>query len=136
MRRFIPAILLLVLVVLAGLFALLSWHQAHETTAAGLYDCSSTLSVKPRTLVLSCADANTEITDVSWSNWGQSTAFATGTARWNDCTPSCAAGTWREEATTAWAYRVVGGHYTRVDGDNTHLFAAGPFDAAPYPPAG
>ena len=103
MRRYIPVILLAVLVVLAGLFALLSWHQAHETTAAGLYDCSSTHTVKPHTLVLSCANANAnaKITNVSWTNWGQPTAFATGTARWNDCASSCAAGTWREQPTTA-----------------------------------
>ena len=51
------------------------------------------ISAKPTGLVLSCADANTSLETLKWSTWGKSTAKATGIFAGNDCSPTCAAGT-------------------------------------------
>jgi hypothetical protein len=53
---------------------------------------------------VSCADANTEFTNLHWIDWGAETAYATGEARWNDCTPTCVAGHWHSEPATFWAW--------------------------------
>lgn len=133
MRRSIPYILLLVLTVAAGSFALLSWNQAHESSVS-IFDCSHTSLVAPSSLVLTCADANTQVKDLQWNSWGNATATATGTATWNDCTPDCASGKWKSEFATISAYRIRDGHYTRVNGSNQHVFGGGPFEAMTYPP--
>ncbi len=135
MRRYIPYTLLLVLTLLAGTFALLSWHQAHESSVS-IYDCSTTSSVAPSSMVLTCADANTLVKNLRWSGWGQPTATATGVGSWNDCTPDCASGKWKSAPVTISAYRIRHGHYTRVNGTNQHLFGGGPIEMASYPPAG
>ncbi|MGH3733501.1 MAG: hypothetical protein ACRDVC_09040 [Acidimicrobiales bacterium] len=110
MRRQIPYALLGVLVIVAGVFALVSYQQS---TASGsstrlLLPCvggpTKDLAVKPSTYVISCADANSEYTDLHWSGWGDETAYATGEARWNDCTPTCVAGHWRSEPVTLWVW--------------------------------
>ena len=56
-----------------------------------LYDCS-TLTQKPREIVLTCADANLWVNKITWTNWSSATAKATGTLHWNTCTPTCVAG--------------------------------------------
>ena len=55
-------------------------------------DCGE-VSAKPTGLVLSCADANIALETLKWSSWGKSTAKATGIFSENDCSPTCAAGT-------------------------------------------
>jgi len=106
-RRQIPYLLLTVLVVLAGAFMVISYNQS---TASGssvklLSPCQPTdLTVKPSTYIVSCADANSEFTDLHWTGWGGETAYATGEARWNDCTPTCVAGHWRSEPATFWVW--------------------------------
>ncbi len=93
--------------VLAGSFLVLSYDQS---TASGssvklLAPCQPTdLTVQPSTYVVSCADANSEFTDLHWTDWGDETAYATGEARWNDCTPTCVAGHWRHEPATFWVW--------------------------------
>jgi len=134
MRRYISYLILLVMTVCAGGAALLSWHQAHMSSIT-IFDCSrdGTL-IAPKELVLSCADANTLAKGLTWNNWGGATATATGIASWNDCTPTCVAGTWRSAPVSIWAYRIRDDHYTRVNGTNKALFGGGPFDAMAYPP--
>lgn len=135
MRRSIPFLFLIVLTFASAGAALLSWHQAH-TSSIGIYDCGSQSLTAPSSLILSCADANTLVKDLQWNDWGAATATATGTGSWNDCTPDCASGMWKSASVTISAYRIRNDHYTRVSGSNTALFGGGPFDAAPYPPAG
>ena len=51
--------------------------------------------VRPSWLTLSCADANSLGVHLSWSRWGPTAAYATGTYTWNTCVPYCAASkTW------------------------------------------
>jgi hypothetical protein len=135
MRRYIPYIFLLVLTVAAGSFALLSWHQAHESSVS-IYDCSTTSVSAPASLILTCADANTLVKDLKWNGWGNPTATATGIGSWNDCTPDCASGKWKSAPVTISAYRIRDGHYTRISGANQHLFGGGPVEMMSYPPAG
>lgn len=133
MRRSISYLLLLVLTLGSGGAALLSWHQAHESSVT-IFDCSSQSLSEPSTLILTCADANTLVKELHWKNWGSPTATATGIGSWNDCTPDCASGKWKSAPVTISAYRIRGGHYTRVNGSNSSLFGGGPFVAMSYPP--
>lgn len=48
--------------------------------------------VRPSSVVLACADANTSFTHLHWSSFGGMTAHATGNFTFNDCTPTCVAG--------------------------------------------
>lgn len=44
----------------------------------------------PRDLTLACADANAQMTGVTWTGWGSAEARGSGVALMNDCDPSCA----------------------------------------------
>jgi hypothetical protein len=58
---------------------------------AKLSDCGK-LVERPGSLVLACADANYELSQIGWNTWAG--AFARGIAevRANNCKPNCAAG--------------------------------------------
>lgn len=53
--------------------------------------CGGKTVVKPSTFIISCADANTELTATHWTSW--TARSATGTTRFglNLCNPYCAA---------------------------------------------
>ena len=69
--------------------------------------CSRTLSVKPRTYVISCADANSGWSNVTWSSWSTATAVGRGTYYQNDCSPNCAAGKIVKYAATIHLTKVI-----------------------------
>ncbi len=94
------------LTVLTGAFAVLSIVQSNSSGASDhiFTPCNHGFSVKPATYVISCADVNSKFTDLHWFGWGNATAYATGTAHWNDCQPTCVAGHWRSEPVTIWAW--------------------------------
>jgi hypothetical protein len=124
-RRLIPFSLLAVLIVAAGLFTLLSYSQATaKSSATILLGCSSKFGAKPSAYVLSCADFNSKFTDLKWTSWGSTTAYATGEARWNDCTPNCAAGHWKSESVTVWAWDLKNDHYTRLGSSDSSLLTS------------
>jgi hypothetical protein len=50
---------------------------------------------QPRTIVVTCADENFTIRSIRWSAWTTTAASGTGSARINDCVPSCATGRFR-----------------------------------------
>ena len=75
-------------------------------TPVRISDCG-TLKVAPKSIVISCADANRSITGISWTNWGAATAVGTGIVTWNTCTPTCVAGTYRHVSLTFRALRRV-----------------------------
>jgi hypothetical protein len=58
---------------------------------AWLWSCGP-LVARPKSVVLTCADGNYELVRLRWQGWGHATAAASGTARANDCSPSCVAG--------------------------------------------
>jgi hypothetical protein len=46
--------------------------------------------VRPKTLILACADANNLAHELAWAKWTMTTADATGVDTWNTCVPNCA----------------------------------------------
>jgi hypothetical protein len=57
-----------------------------------ILDCGGKALVRPAgTLVLSCADANSELRKTHWSSWGRASAVGTTDLGLNLCNPSCAA---------------------------------------------
>jgi len=49
-------------------------------------------SSRPKTLTLTCGDANTALSKLRWSSFGGLSAQARGTFEMNTCSPNCAAG--------------------------------------------
>ncbi|HTT90028.1 MAG TPA: hypothetical protein VMF65_10790 [Acidimicrobiales bacterium] len=66
------------------------------TAVPAVEDCGMGKSqVRPKSLILTCADANDLAKDLVWSKWGPTVAYATGIDTWNECVPYCAASkTW------------------------------------------
>lgn len=58
---------------------------------AGVLTCSGSSVVQPRTLVITCADADTFLKSTHWSSWTARGATGTTTFAMNLCTPYCAA---------------------------------------------
>jgi hypothetical protein len=128
--RRIPYILLGLLVVLSGAFAVISIVQSNSSGSSDsiLTLCAHNLfTVKPSTYVISCADANSEFTNSHWFGWGDATAYATGEARWNDCQPTCVAGQWHSKPVTMWAWDLrTEGHrtaYTKIRTTSKFMFS-------------
>jgi hypothetical protein len=122
-RRLIPFTILAVLIVLSLVTLRLSYDQsgAHPHGVSITYSCSKKTGQRPTGYVLFCADANAEFTHLSWQDWGDATAYGTGIARWNNCTPNCAAGTWKSEPVTVWAWRIRDHLYTRLSSSDPKL---------------
>ncbi|MHB8378984.1 MAG: hypothetical protein ACYDB2_03570 [Acidimicrobiales bacterium] len=125
MRRFIPLSFVAALVVVAGLATGLSIAQssASATSVTMALSCSSKVGSEPTSYVLFCADANAMLTSLTWTDWGAATAYATGIAKWNDCTPTCVAGTWKYRPVTVWAWRNESGQYTRLSSSDPKLLS-------------
>jgi hypothetical protein len=47
---------------------------------------------KPRSVVVTCGDGGFQVVKLKWSAWGKTSASGTGTAKVNNCKPSCAGG--------------------------------------------
>jgi hypothetical protein len=77
---------------LAALALVLSASAAAASPPVALLDCLAKPTVRPRSVVLACADANFIAEHLRWTGWGSPFAAARGTASVNDCTPYCAAG--------------------------------------------
>ncbi len=52
--------------------------------------------VKPKLVVLGCADFNFYVNHLRWKHWGSPRATGRGTAHVNNCNPSCAGGTFHD----------------------------------------
>lgn len=107
--------------ILVALVALACAVAAPAAPAAQVYLPSNCVDqkVKPKRVIVTCADAGFVLTGMTWRQWGQSRAQATGTARVNDCEPSCADGTVRSypvRATVSGRKRCRNGRrqYTRL----------------------
>ncbi|HVR06023.1 MAG TPA: hypothetical protein VMS02_08270 [Solirubrobacteraceae bacterium] len=61
------------------------------TSTIKITNCNKASS-RPKSLTLTCADANTALSGLRWSSFGGATAKATGMLDLNTCTPNCAAG--------------------------------------------
>jgi hypothetical protein len=47
---------------------------------------------RPHRIILACGDGNFYINHISWDDWDGKVSHGKGTARQNDCDPSCAGG--------------------------------------------
>ncbi len=61
-------------------------------SATVVFDCGGGAQVKPRTLVLACADAGDTLVRLRWRSWGEASATARGALSELTCVPNCAAG--------------------------------------------
>jgi len=80
-----------------------SWAAVTGTRSKpAVQDCGlPPASIKPKSLVLACADAGEIGVNLEWRTWGSGRAFATGVYTWHVCTPSCAASNkWEKAAAT------------------------------------
>jgi hypothetical protein len=79
-------------IALASASASTSIASAGTSASARLGSCSGQLLFKPTgTVVLACADANTEIKATKWTSWTNSGASGTTDFGLNLCTPTCVA---------------------------------------------
>jgi hypothetical protein len=122
-RRHIPLSILAVLVILSLVTIGISYAQSysHPSDVSMIESCSDKLGQRPTTYVVFCADANGEFTNLTWQDWGDATAYGTGIARWNDCTPNCASGKWKSEPVTLWAWRIRDHLYTELSSSDHQL---------------
>jgi hypothetical protein len=93
---------------------------------ARVWLCARTLAARPHTIVIACADANTEVTDLRWTSWGEASAVASGRYVWNDCTPNCAAGHFHSRAVDVRLYGLDDGVYRFMAGVHDSLGGASP----------
>lgn len=63
-------------------------------------DCNKAKS-RPASITITCGDANAALIKLHWSSWGGAKAHASGTFAYNDCVPSCAAGSGKQVPATA-----------------------------------
>jgi hypothetical protein len=56
-------------------------------------DCLSKPTVKPASIYLACADANSRLTGIVWDSWTADIATGVGNLEENTCKPDCARGT-------------------------------------------
>jgi hypothetical protein len=124
-RRYIPLSFVAALVILAGLTTGLSIAQSSASTnsVSMALSCSGKIGARPTSYVLFCADANALVTSLKWTDWGDTTAYATGVAKWNDCTPTCVAGKWKRQSVTVWAWRLENNRYTRLSSSDPKLLS-------------
>lgn len=76
-------------ILVAALIAVVA--NASATSTIKITNCTSASS-RPKTVTLTCADANTVLTGLRWSSFGGASALAIGTLETNTCTPNCASG--------------------------------------------
>jgi FlgD Ig-like domain len=55
-------------------------------------DCVGKPRFKPRSIILTCADAGLLVGKINWTRWTRQVATGVGVVHWNDCKPDCARG--------------------------------------------
>lgn len=89
--------------VLAGVVAAVSIVPlsglAMGSPTLAVHDCNSAKK-KPSKILFACADGNYRVNHLDWSEWHKKKAVADGVFHMNDCTPSCAEGTFHKRAGT------------------------------------
>jgi hypothetical protein len=89
MRRFVLGTATVAAVVAA---AVVATGGGASVAPPRLLSCSGKALLRPTgTVVLSCADANSELRSTHWLSWGRTAAVGTTDFGLNLCTPTCAA---------------------------------------------
>ena len=64
---------------------------AADPTDTAILTCAGKEVVKPRQIVVTCADAGVAVVKINWSRWDANGARGTGTLTWNTCLPTTCA---------------------------------------------
>lgn len=116
LNRLVAAGLTSVLALAGALLAVT--RTASAVTTPAMLSCNSQRQVAPGHYVLACADANAQLSHQHWHGWGSKNAHATGQYVYNNCSPSCAAGSFVTDPATVTVSRIVatshGKLYTRI----------------------
>src|SRR6516165_5006754 len=67
--------------------------SAAGSTQAVLVNCAGTGQVRPAGYDIGCMPSQELVTGLTWTSW-RSAAFGSGTLKVNDCTPTCAQGSY------------------------------------------
>lgn len=84
--------------------------------------------VRPRKILLACADGSAWYRHLRWDSWGRSTATGHGILWANDCKPYCAKGTFH-----SYPLRLTLGHVWRTHGHRVFHRSAYVFTASKKP---
>ncbi len=103
-------------------FALaLAGAASGASTSTPVYRNCGKRVIRPRSIIVTCADAGYQLRSLKWKSWGGRTAVATGLAWVNDCKPYCAAGRFhsyrvlvRLDHPQPWKKHPQRQHYTRM----------------------
>lgn len=76
----------------AGTVALPAAAAAANAADTVVIDCVGAKVVKPKEIVVTCADAGVEVGKITWKSWGMNSATGKGTLFWNTCLPTTCAG--------------------------------------------
>jgi hypothetical protein len=87
----LPTRLSLLSATLVAIVLSLAISASAAASAIKVPNCTKA-SIRPKTVTLTCADANTLVSGLTWSTFGGPTAKAKGTFQINKCEPNCAAG--------------------------------------------
>ncbi|MFJ1548751.1 protein kinase [Streptomyces sp. NPDC088246] len=85
-----------------------------STRPAAIANCFGEYLAEPKSLLLHCGDGNGGLEGLTWSNWGQSTAQASGQESAVICQPNCANGREVHYPATVTLTGLVGGRYTMM----------------------
>ncbi|MFE2996253.1 hypothetical protein ACFXG4_14705 [Nocardia sp. NPDC059246] len=85
---------------------------------AEVKDCHSQPQTRPSAIIITCADGNHSVSDITWSSWTDSSARGTGTEHRNTCTPSCAEGQKESMPVTVELTTPVNGIFTQMTLDS------------------
>ena len=116
MRNKIPLLLLAMLSVLALGALGLSLAEVQANHQVKVSFCGQAPQFAPTSIVVACADANYGFTNLAWTQWGNPTAYGRGTMVVNDCTPTCAAGTFKRSPVTIELYNLRDHRYHTLNG--------------------
>ena len=83
-----------------------------STALPVVVNCLMKTQVRPGSIIFGCADAKIYVSSLNWTAWGSSSALASGTYDFYDCTPSCVAGHFHTFAALVvlWGARALPGH--------------------------
>ncbi|WP_377270424.1 hypothetical protein [Peterkaempfera sp. SMS 1(5)a] len=60
--------------------------------ATVVVNCLGSPEVRPKEIILACADANDLLSSLSWTSWSPGVATGNGVRQLNDCLPNCVGG--------------------------------------------
>ena len=67
-------------------------HAAGASAVPVVVVCFNKTQIRPGEYLLACGDGSAYLQKLNWAAWGSSSALASGTYIFNNCTPNCADG--------------------------------------------